>query len=504
VPVVVTSSVLADSASALRGLRTVRLDRDLPAQLSDRDPERAGSAERAAYVIYTSGSTGTPKGVIVEHRQVLRLFDVSQALFGFGSSDVWTMFHSFGFDFSVWEIWGALLHGGRLVVVPTKTSRSPDAFYALLERERVTVLNQTPSAFQGLVRLDRASTPARELALRHVIFGGEALDPQILRDWFARRGDQRPALTNMYGITETTVHVTHHRLTRGDAELAGKSVIGRPLDDLAVYLLDADGKQVPTGEPGEVYVGGAGVARGYLKRPELDAQRFLRDPFSGQRDARMYRSGDLASRLSDGTLVYLGRGDDQVKIRGFRIELGEVESCLRSSSNTAAAVVLARDYGEGDKRLIAYVVPAPESSRNQTIKELRALVAERLPEHMRPSAYVALEALPLTTNGKVDRAALPLPEHSAERASAEPEERAADPLQGKLHDIWKATLGVPALGLHDDFFEAGGTSLSAIKVLLSIHEQTGVALDMSVWAEHATVAAFAKLIAGDLQIGSAE
>ncbi len=312
-------------------------------------------AQSLAYVIYTSGSTGQPKGVGVTHGQVVRLFDATDGWFGFGATDVWTLFHSAAFDFSVWELWGALLYGGRLVVVPYIVSRSPDAFRALLAAERVTVLNQTPSAFRQLIEVDaQATTP---LALRAVVFGGEALDVRALQPWVARHGVARPRLINMYGITETTVHVTYRELTEADVVDGSKSVIGEPIPDLALYVLDAALEPVPVGMRGEIFVGGAGVARGYLGRPRLTADRFTPDPFSGVPGGRLYRSGDLARRLEDGDVEYLGRIDHQVKVRGFRIELGEIEQALTAHPAVREAVVVARQGPEGETRLVAYVVP---------------------------------------------------------------------------------------------------------------------------------------------------
>ena len=361
-----------------------------------------------AYVIYTSGSTGRPKGVGVTHANVLRLFTTTDAGFGFGADDVWTLFHSYAFDFSVWEIWGALLYGGRLVVVPYVVARAPEDFYALLEMEGVTVLNQTPSAFRALMRVDEeahARGGMRPLALRTVVFGGEALDPATLRGWVRRRGIARPRLVNMYGITETTVHVTWRTLTRGDVEAGGASPIGVPIPDLSAHVLDPAGEPRPEGETGELYVGGAGLARGYLGRPALTAQRFVPDPFSGVPGARLYRSGDLARRLPGGGLEYLGRIDDQVKLRGFRIELGEIEGVLREHPSVADAVVLVQ--GEGaEARLVAWIVPARAPAEGTLPRALRAWARSRLPDYMMPSAIHVLDRLPLTRNGKVDRGAL--------------------------------------------------------------------------------------------------
>ncbi|MEB5495324.1 amino acid adenylation domain-containing protein, partial [Burkholderia pseudomallei] len=292
--------------------------REMPAT----NPEVASQhVHHLAYVIYTSGSTGRPKGVMVEHAQVVRLFGATQAWFGFDERDVWTLFHSYGFDFSVWELWGALLHGGRLVIVPTEVTRTPSAFFALLCAEGVTVLNQTPSAFQALMsaqeereeaagNIERANVIAHRL--RYVIFGGEALEPRTLASWYARHGE-RTQLVNMYGITETTVHVTYCALRAEDAMRLGASPIGVRIPDLQLYVLDDRREPVPMGVTGELYVGGAGVARGYLNRPELTRERFIDDPFVA--GGRLYKTGDLARWRTDGSLEYLGRNDFQVKIR---------------------------------------------------------------------------------------------------------------------------------------------------------------------------------------------
>ncbi|WP_193475571.1 AMP-binding protein, partial [Streptomyces griseomycini] len=261
--------------------------------------------EHPAYVIYTSGSTGRPKGVVVAHQNVVRLFTATDDWFGFGPDDVWTLFHSFAFDFSVWELWGALLYGGRLVVVPHDVSRSPADLLDLLVRERVTVLNQTPSAFHQLSQAD-AERPGAGLALRYVVFGGEALEPSRLADWFARHGDRSPVLVNMYGITETTVHVTYLPMSEELAAGQSRSLIGEGIPDLRVYVLDEGLRPVPFGVPGEMYVGGRGPATGYLDRAGLTSERFVADPFAGD-GSRMYRTGDLARRLRDGGLEYLGR-----------------------------------------------------------------------------------------------------------------------------------------------------------------------------------------------------
>ncbi|WP_451691152.1 amino acid adenylation domain-containing protein [Streptomyces sparsogenes] len=335
----------------------VRADAGRWADRPDGDLTRAevgSSPTDLAYVIYTSGSTGTPKGVLVEHRNVTRLFTATREWFGFGAEDVWTLFHSFAFDFSVWEIWGALLHGGRLIVVEHAVTRNPAEFYDLLCSAGVTVLNQTPSAFRQLIAAQgEDGAPHR---LRAVVFGGEALDVAALTPWMSRPVNRDTQLVNMYGITETTVHVTYRPLSEADTR-GSASPIGHRIPDLRTYVLDQHGRPVPAGVAGELYVGGEGVARGYLGRPELTAERFLNDPFHGGPDARMYRTGDLVRRLPDGSLEYLGRNDDQVKIRGFRIELGEIEAGLSRHDAVAQAVVVPHETTDGSRALVAYVSP---------------------------------------------------------------------------------------------------------------------------------------------------
>jgi amino acid adenylation domain-containing protein len=407
----------------------------------------------AAYVIYTSGSTGNPKGVVVEHRHLAALFTATQEQFAFDENDVWTLFHSFAFDFSVWEMWGALLYGGCLVVVPWWVSRSPDAFLELIKQERVTVLNQTPSAFAQLmtVALHQRKVPP---SLRTVIFGGEALDLPSLLPWFDMFGDERPEMVNMYGITETTVHVTARKLRHEDARDGRGSVIGRPLSHLSLYVLDVNAQPVPIGVRGELYVGGESVARGYLNRPELTAQRFLENPFG---EGKIYRSGDLGRWLASGELAYLGRIDSQVKVRGFRIELGEIEAALKAHKNVREAVVLARQDRGAEPQLIAYVV----LDDVVTWLELRAFLATLLPDYMLPAAMVELEDLPLTAHGKLDRTALPVPGHRATGVPFVPPETDAERL---LAEVWQEVLQINRVGRDDNFFHLGGDSLRSIQV----------------------------------------
>lgn len=411
-------------------------------------------ASHLAYVIYTSGSTGKPKGVMVEHRQVTRLFRTSEEHFKIGSDDVWSLFHSFAFDFSVWEIWGALLYGGKSVIVPKWVNESTSDFYKLVEREGVTVLNQTPSAFTNFIQVDE--TEGGDLKLKYVIFGGEALVPSSLKPWIAKHGDQ-PALVNMYGITETTVHVTYQLLDQESLN-SSQSVIGVPLSDLKAEVLDAYGRRTPIGVPGELHVGGAGVTRGYLDRPELTEKRFIPDPFNSDASARLYKTGDEVKCLPDGRFMYLGRIDHQVKLRGFRIELGEVADVLSRHELVNDAVVTLHEH----QHLVGYVAVGVDVASEGLIEKLRIHAGQELPEYMVPTFIIALEQLPLTSNGKVDRKAL-LPPDVAEMqqtyvAPATKEEQV-------LADIWATLLEIDQIGVQDNFFHLGGHSLMIIQVI---------------------------------------
>jgi amino acid adenylation domain-containing protein len=450
-------------------------------------------AASPAYVIYTSGSTGRPKGVVVSHANVLRLFTAAaESGIGFGSEDVWSLFHSYAFDFSVWEMWGALLHGGSLVVVPREVSRAPEVFHELLVRERVTVLNQTPSAFRVLIQADRLSPRSAELALRLVVFGGEALDPADLRPWIERHGDGRPRLVNMYGITETTVHVTFRPLTSEDTARAVGNPIGRALPDLRIRLADRGLRPVPIGIPGELCVGGAGLALGYLNRPELTAGRFIPDPFSESPGARLYRSGDLARLLPDGGLGYLGRIDQQVKIRGYRIEPGEIEAVLAAHPGVREAVVLPSGEASSAVQLLAFWVPAagPEGPE-VAAAELRRHLRSELPDYMVPAAFTRVAALPLTPNGKVDRRAL-----AALRAAPEEAAPAAPltPTEEILAGLWADVLGGGSPRPEDSFFDLGGHSLLSTQVLSRVRDAFGVELPLKALFEDPGLGAFAARI----------
>ncbi|HEX3128876.1 MAG TPA: non-ribosomal peptide synthase/polyketide synthase, partial [Thermoanaerobaculia bacterium] len=468
-------------------------------------PRSLGDADDAAYMIYTSGSTGRPKGVMVTHANAVRLFTRTEEWFRFGPSDVWTLFHSYAFDFSVWEIWGALLYGGRLVVVPYWVSRSPEDFYRLLVREQVTFLNQTPSAFGQLVQAEETLGVSPELALRFVVFGGEALNLQSLGPWWARHPEDRPRLVNMYGITETTVHVTYRPLGPSDLEGAPGSWIGAAIPDLSVHVLDRRQRPVPVGVAGELCVGGAGLARGYHNRPELTAARFIPDPFGEAPGARLYRSGDLARwRIQSdggGELEYLGRIDHQVKIRGFRIELGEIEAALTRHPEVAEARVLVRT-----DRLVAFVVPrdAGRVTDGDLADGLRSWLRESLPDYMVPSAFGLRAALPLTPNGKVDTARLlreEIRQEPVRRAEERPKEtappapvEAPGSVEAVIAQVWKDVLDVEEVGLDDNFFDLGGHSLLLQRLCSRLRQDLDPALKLADLFRYPTVREQARLL----------
>jgi len=442
-----------------------------------RDEDRVASLrpDNIAYIIYTSGSTGHPKGVAISHRNVVRLLSTADALYDFGQNDVWPLFHSYAFDVSVWEMWGALLHGGRLVMVDARTARAPNEFRTLLARERITVLNMTPSAFYQLIQAETEFFyDAPPLDIHTIVLAGEALDAHRLAGWQARYAPESQCVANMYGTTETTVHATFARVGR-PSPAAGDNLIGRPLADLTALVLDERLRLCPTGVMGDLYLAGPGLARGYRGRPGLTASRFLANPF-GRVGERMYRTGDLAIRQADGTLLFRGRADEQVKIRGYRIEPGEIEAALLGIPAIAQAAVIAREDVPGDRRLVAYVVPTRDAIGAPELVDtgvLRAHLSRSLPDYMLPSSYVSLDALPLTVNGKLDRRSLPAPRSAGTQANytapVSPEEILVCRLVADL-------LGIERAGITDNFFYLGGNSLLAARLAAGIRLHGGLDL----------------------------
>ncbi|MGW3285353.1 amino acid adenylation domain-containing protein [Streptomyces sp. NPDC001002] len=458
------------SLELLDGVRCVS-----PGELSDL-ADRVGAdtalpadtdGSRPAYVIYTSGTTGRPKGVVVPHRNVAALVSATRGDFGLGPQDTWTFFHSSAFDFSVWEIWGCLLTGGRLVVVPYWVARDTELFHELVERRGVTVVSQTPSAFAQFIEADAVRQAS--LRVRLVVLGGEALDVGVLAGWFGRHSASSCRIANMFGITETTVHVTEQTVTPAEV-VAGSRSVGRALPGWSLSVRDARGRVLPAGVAGEIHVGGDGVASGYLRQPELTAERFVTDPYGG---GRLYRSGDLGRIRDDGRLDHLGRIDSQVKIRGHRIELDEIRQVLLGHPAVAAAAVVLRHGSPGDRdtaRIDAYYVLRGTAAPSGP--ELRRHAATLLPEYMLPATLTRLDAIPLTTNGKTDLAALPEPSAPAAQPTGpvegvepgESEGSRGDSTAGTVLALWSRLLNTD-VGPHDNFFELGGNSLLVVRLL---------------------------------------
>ena len=430
----ITTTALADR---LKGFDLTVIDIDDPAV--DTHPTTALPApapDDIAYLIYTSGTTGTPKGVAITHQNLIHLADSTPP--ALPPEQVWTQCHSYGFDFSVWEIWAALLGGGRLVIVPESVTCSPEDFHALLIRERVNVLTQTPSAVAAL--------SPKGLEPVAVLLGGEACPAEVVDQWAGGR-----VVINAYGPTEATVYASMSRpLTPG----SGAAPIGSPVSTASLFVLDESLRPVPPGVVGELYVAGRGVGIGYLGRAGLTAARFVACPF-GKPGTRMYRTGDLVCWRADEQLQYLGRVDDQVKIRGYRIELGEIQAALAALDGVEQAVVIAREDHPGTKRLVGYITGTADPV------QARTALAERLPSYMVPTAVVVVDVMPMTVNGKLDTRALPAPDYQDTDHYRAP----ADAVEEILAGIYAEVLGLERVGADDSFFDLGGDSILSMQVV---------------------------------------
>ncbi|HLX53789.1 MAG TPA: amino acid adenylation domain-containing protein, partial [Aquella sp.] len=437
------------------------------------DPILNITGSNLAYVIYTSGTTGRPKGVLQPHCNIVRLFSATNNLYHFKSNDVWTLFHSYVFDFSIWEIWGALFFGGKLIIVPLDAMRDAEQFYILCKTNKVTVLSQTPNAFYKFIDVS-ITKPKKEklLSLRYIIFGGDNLSIRQLKPWFDYYGDKKPELINMYGITETTVHSTYKKLSINDNHEF--SNIGRFLSDTQAYILDNDLNSVPNGVIGELYLGGNRLAHGYLNLPELTKERFINNPLSKNGEVgnnRLYKTGDLVRYLPNGDMEYVGRNDRQVKIHGFRIELREIEMALLNYPGIKQAVVLATKHigNEENNQVTEYIVGYYVSKIELNEIKVFNYLYSFLPEYMIPNILIHLTTLPLTMNGKLDRAALLNYEYAQHEAYLPP----TNEIETELCNIWAEILKVPNknIGIYDNFFRLGGDSVLAVKLVNRINSK---------------------------------
>lgn len=441
---------------------------------SDNNFKRATSPDDLIYIIYTSGSTGTPKGVMLTNRNVVRLLKNDKFQFDFNEHDIWTMFHSVAFDFSVWEMYGALLYGGKLILVDEKTSKNPDLFLKLLQDEKVTILNQTPTYFYNLQERELLKDESN-LSIRYIIYGGEALNPSLIKPW----KDKYPyvKLINMYGITETTVHVTYKELTEENL-LSSSSNIGKPIPTLKVYIMDENQNLLPYGVEGEMHVSGLGVCRGYLNRPELNTSRFIKNPYN--KNEILYRSADNAILMEDGNLYYKGRIDNQVKIRGYRIELGEIETKLLSNPHIIKSIVLPKKIGEKDSFLVAYLV----TDNQITVPKIKKYITPLLPTYMIPTFFVLLDKIPLTNNGKVDRNALL--NLKIENKNLNTYVKPRNLFETEFSKVLENILDIDKIGIDDNILDIGADSLTLMSVTIELLKK-GFIVNIQDIYEHKTI-----------------
>ena len=486
-----------DAANSLPDNTTTLID--TAAGHDERNPAAECSGDDPCYIIFTSGTTGRPKGVTVTHANVSRLFPAIAERIDVAEDDVWTLFHSYAFGFSAWEIFGALLSGARLVIVPDVDKADPQALFDLLRKEQVSVLSLTPSAFRQLLLHDAFATSDKDLTLRYIVFSGETLQSGDLQAWTSRHPNG-PQLVNTYAITETGGQVATRHYAVDAAEAAEASNIGQPLGDTPVWILDENLQPIPAGKTGELCVGGPGVAQGYINAPELTAASFVQASLPGG-NVRIYRTGDTARLCEDGSIELLGRADHQVKIRGYRIEPGDIEAALANSPMVRECAVLARTDAGPEPRLVAYV--AATTGSEPTASALRDHLGNSLPDYMLPAQYVMLDELPLTPNGKLDRAALPAPGRQRPALATDYVGPTTE-LQRQLAAIWSAALGVDAIGMNDDFFELGGDSILALKLTTAVRELLGEYVYISALLESPTIAGFAAALEESYPAASAD
>lgn len=453
-----TNSKCLDKDKMNINLETVDLEDESIYIKDSKNIKTINKPDDLLYIIYTSGSTGTPKGTMITHRNVVRLMKNDEFLFDFSDKDIWTMFHSVAFDFSVWEMYGALLYGGKLVLVPEDIAKNPKQFLDLLRKEKVTVLNQTPTFFYNLLDQELKEKDS-ELKVRYIIFGGEALKPNLIKSWKDKYNFTK--LINMYGITETTVHVTFKELNDNDL-LSDKSNIGVPIPTLKTYILDEKLRMLPIGVEGEICVAGDGVCRGYLNREELNKAKFVENPY--KKGEKLYRSADSAILGIDGNLYYKGRIDNQVKIRGFRVELGEIETKLLKHPKISKCVVLAEKKSDKDSHLVAYIV----CNEDVKIEELKQYMKDLVPVYMIPNYFVKLDKMPVNSNGKVDRKILKSINYTIEKETKF--EAPRNDFEKLLKKVIEEEMNINNVGIDDDILNLGADSLTLMRIVARLLE----------------------------------
>jgi amino acid adenylation domain-containing protein len=483
VQLLLTDSEAVDTGNFLGEKIYIHTDWDrLIAAMPVSNPLPVNQATDAAYVIYTSGSSGLPKGVLIEHYNVVRLLFNEQHPFSFTVNDTWTVFHSICFDLSVWEIFGGLLYGAKLLVITQETAQTARLFANKIKEEKVTVLTQVPGVFSNVMNELLEQKSEKGLSLRYIVFGGEALNPASLKTF----NEHFPAtsLVNMYGITETTVHTTFKEIREAEIN-AGDSNIGVPLPTVKLYLCDKNGNLVPDGIAGEILVGGMGLARGYLNRPELTAEKFTKNPW--KEGERIYRSGDMGRRIGNGELIYMSRIDFQVKVRGYRIELGEIEDAMLRCEGVREAVVKIYSDAKGEYYLAAYYA----GNIAVTTSALRNWLRGILPGYMIPVYFKQLESLPLTLNGKTDRNALPAPSQDEKPSGYK---APCTSTEQKMKVIWEEVLNRSDIGIEDNFFDCGGHSLKAARIVARIYKKFEVKVELHSLFTHSTIEALSRLV----------